>query len=78
MKFGDLILIIELIIVLVFVALTPTMVFLLIADVVRLAFFDISYWDFIKEHYRFFLIISPLLILFGVFAVLEIFRFIFD
>ena len=60
-----------LIIVLVFIALMPTIVFLFLVKVVYLAFFDNSYWDFIKEHYRFFLIISPLLIVFGALAVLE-------
>ena len=45
-----------LIIVLVFIALMPTIVFLFLVKVVYLAFFDNSYWDFIKEHYRFFLI----------------------
>ncbi|MBR3425315.1 MAG: hypothetical protein IKG79_04650 [Neisseriaceae bacterium] len=42
-----------------------------LVKVVHLAFFDNSYWDFIKEHYRFFLIISPLLIVFGALALLE-------
>lgn len=60
-----------LIIVLVFIALTPTIVFFLLANVVYLVFFDNSYWDFIKEHYRLFRTILPFLILFGALVLLE-------